>query len=270
MISMLMVPVTDTIGADKTSETKTVRLERGDGLFGLDVISKDGRKVGDIVDFAFEFDGAPGITHVLVMSGGFLDMGGDVRAVPAGMITTKDDRAVLDATADTFNKAPIVSSDRSMFFSDSALVKKVNEHFGRSSATSDKGSSKESMQTVLYSGLNRNRTVGSDGVELGRITDVWLNLNSNQVPLIEIDPAPRTIGAFGPTGVPAYKVRVELPASRFEGTSDAGWSYRFAISADDLRDIRSVESKDNATIIYGRTFADSVIRLNVPRDSGQS
>src|SRR5690606_23024446 len=77
------------------NQDETVRITRASNLLGTDVISTDGRKVGDIVDFVFDVAQTPHLAYAIVMTGGFLNVGGDTRAVPAQALSTEGDTCHL-------------------------------------------------------------------------------------------------------------------------------------------------------------------------------
>jgi sporulation protein YlmC with PRC-barrel domain len=245
------------------SRKNTIQLHRAESLLGLDVISSDGEKVGDIVDFAFQFDDQPDIRYFLVMSGGFLDMGGDVRAVPASTLEIKDDSAELSVETRQFERGPLVASDRADFFRDHQRVTTIDDHFRDSDTDLDsqrQSGRDDEVDYVLYSELDRDTVIGRNGAELGRVTDVWVSQEGNRALLVEIDPAIRLTSPFESRP----QSRFQLPTSKFTGMGEDGVAYQFDIASDELADAESVTAIDRVTFDYGFGTDDGVIRIRVP------
>ena len=270
LCSVAVAPAAAATSSDQSSQPsrETIKLHRANGLMGLDVISSDGKKVGDIVDLAFRLQGAPGtVTHALVMSGGFFDRGGDVRAVPTGALTLKQDSARLDASAQEFDTAAIIPQDRRSFFADSSRVAQVDEHFQAQTSAAkqqfnhDSSASGQSADRqadyVLYSILHREDVVGNDGDKLGYITDVWTSLENEGALLIEMNPATENSFPFQVRS----SLRYELPASMYRGMAEEDSGYRFAVSESQLSEAPHANAIDNITMEVGVTDRDTVMRL---------
>ncbi len=267
-------------GKQHASQTDTLKLHRADGVIGLDVVSQDGRKVGDIVDFALQPGGdAPRISHVLVMSGGFLDMGGDVRAVPVDQFSMQDGQVRIESDASTFNEAPLLGDDHAAFFADTSRVSNIDQHFGAQQRSNDRArtddrnrnrtngqANKDRTSYTLFSSLSNNEAIGADGTDLGHITDAWVNLDEGRLPLLEIDPSAEASSFFQTN----YRQRYEVPVTRLQGKSDDGSAFQFKVSAADLRDAPSITSVDRASIDYGLTYGDSVLRLEMQDEESRS
>ncbi len=272
-LALISLPTAPAVAAgnasrsDQNSNHQTLQLRRADSLLGLDVMSTDGDKVGDIVDFAFHFDGTPAVSHVLVMSGGFLDMGGDVRAVPASDITMTGNSAKLDISTDKFNSAPVLPDNHVDFFADNSRVDRLDNYFGSSSNQGAKENEQaEHPAYTLYTDINANTAIGGNGTDIGRVSDVWVNLAQNEAPLIEIDPSAQVGNRFETH----MRQRYEIPASKLEGKTEDGTQYRFQVTQGDLVNVPSANAKDKVTIDYGLFNSGTIIKLNVPEEQNGS
>lgn len=246
-----------------------LKLTRADDVIGRDVMASDGKKAGDIVDLVFDVKGQPEITHVLVMTGGFLDMGGDVRAVPVSALRLKGDTCRIDMDSEQFFRAPLVTDDRAKFFSDETLVGSVRDYFhtegsksGESSGNSGGQAKAESGKStaalgkpVLYSTMNGREVHGSGDRNLGTVTDAWVSLPQHRVPLIEIRPG-TAIGT--PFHVTNSNVRYQLPTAKLESVDTN--QLNFDLAAKDIEQAPAVSSLDWASVSSDRY--NSVIRLD--------
>ena len=121
------------------SATESVNVMRASGDHGTDVRSSDHRKVGDIVDFVFHVRGTPQLAYVLVTTGGFLDVGGESRAVPAGAITFNVDTARIDnIMKDEYLKNPVVRTQREGYFANEANRRNLATTFHQDPASNDR------------------------------------------------------------------------------------------------------------------------------------
>ena len=75
-------------------------------LIGLNAISIDGSKVGDVRAVKTSPDGK--VTALHIRSGGFLGLGGKMVAVPEGKFVQKGDSIHLSLTAEEVSKLPEV------------------------------------------------------------------------------------------------------------------------------------------------------------------
>lgn len=116
---------------DRAAETEEVRVTRASNFIGSDVMSTDGRKVGDIVDYHLDMNSAPHLAYVVIMTGGFLDMGGDRRAVPASAVTTSGDNCRISISSQRFWDVPVLPNDAERFISDAQNRQQIDQFFGQ-------------------------------------------------------------------------------------------------------------------------------------------
>lgn len=272
--------------------TAQVKVTRATNYLGSDVIASDGRKVGDIVDFAFDATSRPHLTHVLVMTGGFLDLGGEVRAVPAAAITTQNDQARLQIGSNEYFDVPVLPQNRERFLSDASNRQSLNQRFnvsasnrtaaanagneslsptGRNTSASTsanagrtQGSGMSANQSqagvsdgelILFSELRNANTYSPDGDRLGYVADAWVSLDSNSAPYIEITP---TYSPFRSS----IDRRFAIPLARFQQESDLG-GYNFNVTADELAKAEPANETQGVKILQDGTIADAVLRVTV-------
>lgn len=83
---------------------------KSDSLLGMDVVSSDGRKVGQVAAVKTEGDGR--IVEIHVKTGGFLGLGGKVVAIPAEMFAKQGKSVQLAIDSEEAGKLPALPGDR--------------------------------------------------------------------------------------------------------------------------------------------------------------
>lgn len=142
----------------QSSNIDNVRVTRASNFLGSDVIASDNRKVGDIVDYYFDLGATQHLAYVVIMTGGFLDMGGDRRAVPASAVTTSGDNCRINISSDRFWDVPVLPENRDRYLSDMQNRQRISQIFRDPTSTS----------SARSSDTDRART--SDTVSTGRTT----------------------------------------------------------------------------------------------------
>lgn len=111
-------PASNSQAGTSSADIEQVRVTRASYYLGSDVMSTDGRKVGDIVDYYVDLSRPSHLAYIVVMTGGFLEFGGDRRAVPASAITTSGDACRINISSGEYWNIPILPDDAQRFVSD--------------------------------------------------------------------------------------------------------------------------------------------------------
>lgn len=253
-----------TTGAEATK----VRVTRASNYLGADVTSSDGRKVGDIVDFCFDTSGAPHLAYVFVMTGGFLDMGGDVRAIPAEAITSQGDGAKIQLASAEYWDVPVLPQDRHRYLSDSNNAQTLAQHFklnkaGQTAANSGSqaganaptGRTGSERQLVAFSELRNADAYSSDDNRLGFLVDAWINLDHNRAPYVEVT------GTYQPFRT-NYDTRYAIPTAKLEGKNGMA-GYKLEITQQEMTQAKPVSETDGVKMLQNNQFEDTVLRVTV-------
>lgn len=237
----------------ETDATK-VRVTRATNYLGSDVYASDGRKVGDIVDFVFDISQQPHLAYVIVMTGGFLDMGGDTRAVPASAVSTEDERCNLSISSSEFWDVPVLPGDRHRFLSDSQNAQEIASHFGDSKSRQSKSNRQGQRQLVSFGSMRNEDVYSDDGNRLGYCVDAWISLDQNRSPYVEITP---TFQPFRTN----WDLRYAIPTSRF--TDRDGFGYTANISSDDLTEADSISETEGVRMLESGEIGEAVLRVRL-------
>lgn len=172
-----------------------VSLYPAQGVLGTGVISKDGRKVGEISNFVFDFHGQPRLTDVIVTRG----LLGRSRAVPVQAMRQQGDIFRIDLSRQAFDAiAPLPVNVTSYFARRADVVHLDHEYHLRARPPGG--------HYVSYSSLYQSEVFGKDGADVGFMTDALINLNQRRAFYL----------AVVPTGLlhnSANAMRLEIPAA---------------------------------------------------------
>jgi sporulation protein YlmC with PRC-barrel domain len=247
-----------------------IRVKRASALVRADVIDRDGQKVGDIVDFAYDMQEPPRLHYVMVMTGGFLDMGGDVRAVPAEAISLEEETVRISVMKSDFEQLPEVPKDRLEFLTDSNNQKTISEQLNLAETKtrsarrdSDKRSGGRS-ELVLHSDLRNHPVIFREGRQAGEVADAWINVQDGRVPYIEIQASPSS-GLASPF---TNEIRnYAIPAGRFRASPEE-FDYKFNVSVVDIREAESAtETPGVERIQSGEYDEDAILLVTMPSAS---
>ncbi|HVU24037.1 MAG TPA: PRC-barrel domain-containing protein [Opitutus sp.] len=248
-------------------DTTGVRVTRASDYIGTDVIAADHHKVGDIVDYVFNLDRAPHLAYVLVMTGGFLQYGGDVRAVPAGAITMQGDTAHIGISSADYWSEPVISGERARYLSNGNHTDRINQLFHAS------GSDRTQGRLIAFSQLANGDSFSPEGMHLGFIVDAWVSLDLNRAPFLEIDPAYwrfRTNPPFQRYAVPMTKLREHRGSSHFTLDLEPN-DFANAKAVSDARSVKllSVGPNDDTVLLVQMSPLGSH-RGQSPNEPGQN
>ena len=169
-----------------------------------DVYSNDGVKVGDISDYALQFKEPPQLRYVIIATGGFLGMGSDLRAVPADAVSYAKGRFSVSMDKHDFDMLATLPADPHDYLSDPANTRELARIW-----KTPVGHATLRKDFVLFSALTGDDMIlDSNGVELGRLADLWVDFNTNEAPYIEMTPTGVALMQFG------NYTRFELPTTR--------------------------------------------------------
>jgi hypothetical protein len=282
---------------------REIRVTRASNYLGTDVISTDDRKVGDIVDFYFDLSSASYLEYVVIMTGGFLNMGGDTRAVPASALTLSGDTARISMSSDDFWDVPVLPGNRQRFLSDPQHRQRLAQLFqdaertarpdtarapgetptgrdtpdtrrpmtadrapdaadrtqdpNRAGAMTGRPTGQQEPRLVSFSELRNADAYSQEDTRLGFFQDVWISLNENRAPYVEITPT------FQPFRTD-FDRRYAVPMAKLgERREYAG--YTVEVTTDELNEAESVTETEGVRMLEEGRFGETVLRVTVPR-----
>ncbi|MFP4282453.1 MAG: PRC-barrel domain-containing protein [Opitutales bacterium] len=169
---------------DKKKDTREYTLIPGEALMGTDIQGSDGQKLGDIVDLVIDLDSQK-VTHALVMTGGILDLAGDVRAVPAGAISQDGYSFSMDLTKDEFTEQDTMPAGRLEALT-GEYGRSLEKEYGKKHSEAAK-TARKSDAAVLYTDLVAYEIEFSEGTsEVERLVDVLVDMGNNAVAYLEL------------------------------------------------------------------------------------
>ena len=250
-----------------------VKIKRATNFIGSDVIASDGQKVGDIVDYIINVAGSPELSHVVIMTGGFLDMGGEARAVPASAVRTDDGTCRIDISSSDYWDVPVLPDDRTRFLSAAQNRERIQSSFTQSRSASNRNPTQSQAQrdqaqtqsrsqemnaNYISFALLRNADIyGANGDRLGFCVDAWVNLDNNRLPLIEINPT--TFQPFRTN----YDLRYAIPVADFKGRQDGSGGYTFDIRREELDQARPVSDAEGVKMLQSGFVGDKVLQVRL-------
>jgi sporulation protein YlmC with PRC-barrel domain len=168
----------DASATSSDQATETVRLRPASVLIGTDLHAKDGRKVGDIVDFSIDLERSE-ITHLMVMTGGILTLGGDVRAVPVEAVSREGETYHLSVSKETFDQLETYDADD---------LAGLHGDYGAAVARAfDVGSPPPAVEGLTrYTQISMKTVEVEGGAELGNVDDMLVNLEAGEAPYFRI------------------------------------------------------------------------------------
>jgi sporulation protein YlmC with PRC-barrel domain len=248
-------------GAAQAASVTTVRVVRATDLLGTDVLGSDQRKVGDIVDYVFDTSEAPRLAYVLVMTGGFVDLGGDVRAVPAAAMTLDGDMARVSVPSEQFRAMPVLPANRTAFLRERRNAENIARQFGVApvSASANASASGQGMRNSLltFSELHNSDANAAQGSRLGYIVDALISLSRDRAPYLEIVPT------FNPFRV-FYHTGYAIPFARYAGPAETT-GYDFNVTSDDLLAAKPASLAEGVQLLQSGDMGDQILRVTLPR-----
>lgn len=263
-------------GSDRGSNPSSteVRVTRATNFLGSDVMSTDGRKVGDIADYYFDTASAPHLKYVVITTGGFLGYGGDSRAVPPESLTTQGDTVKLNLSSDDYWNLPVLPQNQKRFLRDPQNTQRIAQAFNRSNSSSmgnNQGSQSQRTPSgqaqvnqsrqgtlVSFTDLRNSDVSDSEGQDLGRFIDAWVSLNLNRAPYLEISALPRSPFEVLP------RTRYAVPMTELRPNAGEDGRYRLEITEAKLRDAEQVSEAKGVEMVESGFVGRSIIRVNVP------
>lgn len=228
----------------KHEKSADLRMTRADTLLGRDVMSSDHQKVGDIDDFVLDLNDGGGVTHALVTTGGFLNIGGETRAVPIDAISQHAGVFSIDVDQETFNGTQVLGDDRAAMLNDRQAMNDLRTTYGleqRDHRNNSRDAAKEA-RFLTYSDLKRDDVLEKNGDRIGIVTDAWIDTTEGEVPYIEVL-ATRQAGSIGVVATVGSEIRYNIPASSYERTASMD-RHVFDITREDLYEAPSVSEAD--------------------------
>lgn len=264
-----------------SSATEKVRVTRATNFLGSDVIATDGRKVGDIVDYYFNLGAAPRLDYVVIMTGGFLDMGGDRRAVPASAVSMSGETCRINIGSDQFWDVPVLPENRDRFLADAQNRNRLSQFFTQSNRTASAGQAntgatvedansagaptgrtsgnnqrdQQQQQLVSFNALRNADAYGENDTRLGFFVDAWINVNNNRAPYVELSPT------FQPFRT-SYDRRFAIPTAKLEQQREF-YGYDVAVTADELDKAEPVSEAEGVKMLEDGRIGNTVLRVTV-------
>ncbi|MFW6353849.1 MAG: PRC-barrel domain-containing protein [Verrucomicrobiota bacterium] len=225
-------------------------LMRVSDLIGRDVKDADGRKLGDIVNLVIDLE-SHRVTHALVMTGGILDLGGDVRAIPAAALSPQENGFSAAIMKEAFTSQEIMPEDR---------VEALRSDYGRALETyygdahhKAAKAAREHDHVLLYSDLMSYKVrFRDDQSDANRLDAVLVDLARNSLAYLELS----GLGS-GPFGSSDSNQRTMIPATLIQevrqdsSTLQLDLSIAEAQDADALRSLKEIEEQRTARgVVY--------------------
>ncbi len=280
------------------TQVEKVRVTRASNYLGADVIATDGRKVGDVVDYYLDLNSAPHLAYIAIMTGGFLDMGGDTRAVPASAISAQGDNCRINISSTEFWDVPVLPENRQRFLSDPQHRQRISQLFSRSNRTA-------SSDSTESSGANpADRQASTSGSAAGEAGDTntddpnragaMTGRASSQrgTPQLVSFNSLRNANAYGrederlgyfadawisldggripyveitPTFTPFrtnYDRRYAVPTNKLAQKREY-YGYTLNVTSDELNDAEPVSETEGVRMLEDGEFGDAVLRVTV-------
>lgn len=236
------------------TDRSQVNITRATSFLGTDVRTADGRKVGDIVDYVFDMAEAPHLAYVVVMTGGFLQFGGDRRAVPANAISIEDEAGRINISSEEYLKVPVLPDNQRQFLSDRRQAQEIARAF--KVEPRDRGRRGAAASLVTFSELSNANITSTDGQRLGFCMDAWVSQDLNHAPFIEINPT------YQPFRAAETDLRHAIPMARFVSRGEFA-GFEFAVGTDDLAQAQHVTEVDGVRMLQSGTVDDTVLRVQL-------
>lgn len=263
---------------------ENVRVTRASSFMGMDVISTDGRKVGDIVDYYFDLGDAPHLAYVEIMTGGFLTFGGTRRAVPASALTVTADNAKINMESERFWDAPVLPENTQRFMTDAQNQQRISQYFNQGNQTAGTTGTTRTQnantdqrqnantstsraggmtgrqgasQLVSFNELRNSEAYSSQDTRLGYIMDAWVNLNDNRAPYFEIT------STFAPFRT-NFDRRYAIPMSKLEQKREY-YGYTVNTTTDELNQAEAVSETQGVKMLQDGEIGNAVLRVTVPQ-----
>ena len=230
-----------------------VRITRATNYLGSDVFASDGRKVGDIVDFVFDVSATPRLAYAIVMTGGFLDLGGDNRAVPAEALQSEGDTYSVGISSDRYWDLTILPEDRRRFLLDARHARTLRNAFDLPAPRSGAGGQ---PQLVFFGQLRNAEIYGAEGERLGFCVDAWVSLERDRAPYIEITPTFRPFRTD-------YDLRYAIPLNKFEESRGEFAGYEFAVRSEELTRADPITETEGVEMLQSDFVGDTVLRVRL-------
>jgi sporulation protein YlmC with PRC-barrel domain len=233
-------------GGLKPEVARDLKLIDGNLIMGSDLHDHEGRKLGDIVDLALDLENH-GITHVLVMTGGFLDMGGDVRALPANAIKRQDGLYRTDLSEGEFLDREVMPDDHLQALQ-SDYGERLDRLHGQTPVNQSAASSRqpredraEERDLVLFSDLSGYGIAFSDDQsDTAVITGALVDVAEKTIAFIEVRGIERT-----PFEALPVERRLMIPATEIEAVDKETSTLRFGIPVEEARNADSIQDVDS-------------------------
>jgi sporulation protein YlmC with PRC-barrel domain len=267
---------------------EAVRVTRASNFIGVDVLSTDGRKVGDIADYYFNMSTAPHLAYVEIMTGGFLEFGGTRRAVPASAVTMTSDNARINMSSEQYWNAPVLPENSRRYLSDSQNRQRISQFFSQAvrtqaatggreprsgqeqtskaqpsgdaqsrpgAMTGRQGDEKE-MNLVSFNELRNSEAYSTDDRRRGYIMDAWVNVNDNRAPYLEIT------STFEPFRT-NFDRRYAIPMTKLAQAREY-YGYTVNTTADELNKAEWVSETEGVKMLEEGRIGNMVLRVRVP------
>lgn len=279
-------------------DAEKVQVTRASHLIGVDVLASDNRKVGDIVDYYLDVSSPTRLAYVVVMTGGFLNMGGDRRAIPASAITMSRDNARLNVSSERYWGVPVLPDDRQRFISDPQHRQQIAQLFRESGRTADtsatSGSSRSttsatSSDTSSATASASTSAGASDANRAGAMTGRSSAQASKFVSFNELQNS-EAYGQEGqqlgyvadawislndnrapyieitPTFLPFRTIpdrRYAIPTAKITQKREY-YGYELDVTTEELNDAEWVTEAEGVSMLQEGRFGDAVLRVTVP------
>lgn len=239
--------------------TTQVKVTRATTFLGMDVVSSDGQKIGDIADFVYDVSDTPRLQYVIVNSGSFLGFGGDARAVPAGAINSDGRQASLQISQDDFWGVPVMPQNRARYLANSDNAARIDQAFDLSSGSRSAQQGDSTKSLVLFSDLRNAEIYDRQGEEFGNVADTWISLDLDRAPYLEI-----LANADLPFAVEEQR-RFAVPLQHLQVPAERAGEYRIEVDEDQIRDAQFVSDTEGVRMLEPGYVGRAVLRVRMPQ-----
>ncbi len=243
----------DSTTQNDQSGTAAVRIMRASDTTGIDVISSDGRRLGDITDFVFDMREPQRLAYVVVTTGGFLGMGGETRVIPAEAVVVSGDTARIQMSKAQYRQVPKLMEHPIAFLSNRENAARLADRFG---ITGGRQAESEQPRLVAFSKLMQCDVASKESGALGFVDDVWISFNGDRVPFVEITPM------LDPFRLPARQYAI--PMARVTSLPENRRPLTVSVSVSDLINAPELAEVEGVRMTTDGFQGNEVYRLTMP------
>lgn len=179
---------------DKSPSRETFRTQKASDLIGKSVVNLKGEALGEVQDLAIDAEHGR-VAYAVLSFGGFLGMGDEWFAIPAGALTLPDDckQFVLAADVDRLKKATGFDKNHWPKMGDVAWGESIHKFYGQQPfwMSEGEGSTPTNLRIQKASEIIGRSVQDDRGENLGKIKDLVIDPDRNRISYVVL-----TFGGF--------------------------------------------------------------------------